>query len=99
MHFLFPSLNTSEKDAESLRKVGREIKLSTPSGMGSSASYQLGYQKVGKKEIRNKLKVRPSRFQAASGPNSGEFSITEWDSNKIVLNITTAGKIDFWIYR
>lgn len=99
MNFIFPALNTSALDTESLRKVGKEIKLSTPAGTQNSAAYTLGYQKIGTKEIKNKLGVKPSRMQSATGPGHGTFSVSEWNKDKIILNITVAGKIDFWIYR
>ena len=102
MNFLFPALKTSELNSdssESLRKVGKEIKLNTPAGTQSSAAYTLGYQKVGTKEIKNKLGVKPSRMQSATGPGHGSFTVSSWDKDKIILDITVAGKIHFWVYR
>ena len=101
MRFNFPSKLLTTPDnynqKESLRKIGVEIKQSVPAIMDRNATYTLGEQSIGTKKIINKLKRKPNQILPNNGPGSAIYTVSQWDKEYIVLNITQAGKVQFTI--
>lgn len=92
------SISANSDMKESLRKIGTEIRQSTPKGMERSASYSLGSLAIGSKTVKNKLGRVPTRIVRSEGPNSGTYTVSSWNKDEIIINVTVAGNVNFWIF-
>lgn len=93
-----PGISTDKRKV--LDEVARQEQLNRIIPENTEFSKKISYKAPGVKtmEIKNPLNKKPVKIEKYEGPGKAEYTVKSWDKDKIVLEITSDGDVDFTLH-